>query len=279
LSGFYKKIDKTFKQIQAEREQKRETIETGEEGTLAEEAGGPEPEIEPERPPAPEPKLEEKPKTKPKPPPVRKPEPSPVLDPNLELATEPPPKSLPKSDAPPEVINLPGPKTEPEVAPEETPTAEPPPEPVAEEAPEPEPQPEPVAEEVPPPAPRPEPAPKAPVEPPLKLESIEDGQEITVEQLDALYRANKTAAHARLTGKTLTVKGLAAKVFIRDNIDVRYIILQGAGKGGVWSARCTFNRESASQFSRLNEGETVSVSGSYDGYSKNILFKDCIIVG
>jgi len=110
-----------------------------------------------------------------------------------------------------------------------------------------------------------------------KLETIEDGIEISVDQLDELYRKNMVGTHTRLTDKTLAVSGLVSKVFIRDHIDVRYIVLVGSQKKMTWSVRCTFAKESVSQMSRLQEGQTVTLRGKYDGYGKNILFKDCVL--
>jgi exonuclease VII large subunit len=46
----------------------------------------------------------------------------------------------------------------------------------------------------------------------------------------------------------------------------------------VWSIRCTFGQESSSKLTRLNEGQEVVVRGKYDGYGKNIIFKDCVLV-
>lgn len=102
--------------------------------------------------------------------------------------------------------------------------------------------------------------------------------ELSVDQLDELYRENMVGAHTKLTGKTLAVTGLVSKVFIRDHIDVRYIVLAGSEKKMVWSARCSFDKENMRQMSRLNEGQTVTMRGKYDGYGKNILFKDCVLV-
>ena len=101
--------------------------------------------------------------------------------------------------------------------------------------------------------------------------------QISVDQLDELFRANMVGTHTKFTGKTLAVTGVVAKVFIRDHIDVRYIVLNGSQKKMLWSARCSFGKESMSQMGRLNEGQTVTVQGKYDGYSKNILFKDCVL--
>jgi hypothetical protein len=83
--------------------------------------------------------------------------------------------------------------------------------------------------------------------------------------------------NARLVGKTLLVKGKVGKVFIRDHIDVRYILLTGSRAKTVWSARCVFNPSELSKMSRLNEGESVTIRGKYDGYSKNIILKDCVL--
>jgi hypothetical protein len=111
-----------------------------------------------------------------------------------------------------------------------------------------------------------------------KLETVADGQEVSVDQMDVLYRENMVGTHTKLTGKTLVVKGLVGKIFIRDHIDVRYIVLTGSQKKILWSARCSFGKESMAQMSRLSEGQTVTVRGKYDGYGKNILFKDCVLV-
>jgi hypothetical protein len=77
--------------------------------------------------------------------------------------------------------------------------------------------------------------------------------------------------------KTLVVKGIVNKVFIRDHIDVRYLILTGARKV-IWSARCSFEKESVADMSRLSEGQAVALRGKYEGYGKNIIFKECTLV-
>jgi exonuclease VII large subunit len=103
--------------------------------------------------------------------------------------------------------------------------------------------------------------------------------EITIDQMDALFRENMVGMHTKLTGKTVVVAGQVSKVFIRDHIDVRYIVLTGSQKKMTWSARCSFAKENMTQMSRLNEGQSVKMRGKYDGYSKNILFKECVLAG
>ncbi len=102
--------------------------------------------------------------------------------------------------------------------------------------------------------------------------------EISVDQLDELYRGNMVGTHTKLSGKTLSVTGTVSKIFIRDHIDVRYIILTGSQKKMVWSVRCSFEKEAMSPMNRLKEGQTVTMQGKYDGYGKNILFKECVLV-
>jgi hypothetical protein len=115
----------------------------------------------------------------------------------------------------------------------------------------------------------------------LKLPSLElitDGTALTIDQIDALFRADNVGTNAALKDKTLVIKGIVNKVFIRDHLDIRYMILTGTRKG-IWSARCGFEKESVSQMSRLSEGQAVALRGKYDGYSKNIIFKGCTLVG
>jgi hypothetical protein len=102
--------------------------------------------------------------------------------------------------------------------------------------------------------------------------------EITADQLDTLYRVEKAGAHAKFTGKTLVVKGLVEKVFVREHLDIRYIVITGSRQKSVWSVRCTINKTDSLKASHLSEGQAVTVRGKYDGYSKNIMFKDCVLV-
>ena len=237
LTGFYRRIDKTYKEIRAEREQARK--DTGPE------EGSP---LEPESPPPkPEPKIEvkQRPESRPKAGPAMEPEPiprtRPVAEPQSEPGLEPPVEDV----RPPAPLPVPPPEKAPE----------------------------------PPSAMSPPPAPEPPEIPPLKLEEIVDGVQITVDQLDLLYRANKTAAHSRLTGKTISVRGVVGKVFIRDHLDVRYVVLNGQVKTAAWSARCSFDRDNAPEFGRLQEGEAALVQGKYDGFSKHVLLKECRLIG
>jgi hypothetical protein len=244
ISRAFKKIDKTFKELQEERSLALRSVEAETE-----------PELEPEPEPAPEPR--------PRPVFRHVPSPEPRPEPEPERKPGPPIRPVARPEPEPEMKSLPEPVT----TPEQKPMVIPPAAPI-------------ILPESMPPEPKPEIKiePEPPPEPPIKLEAISDGMEISADQLDALYRADKSGANAKFSGKTLVVKGRVEKVFVREHLEIRYIVLTGTGKRMMWSLRCTFNKEDSSKVSRLNEGDAVTVVGKYDGYSKNIMFKDCVLV-
>jgi hypothetical protein len=237
LSRAYKKIDKTYKEIQEEKFPVSQEL-------------SPEPEVRPQ--------------------PVSKPRPQPTPPPKPEAIVTPPPRPEPIKPPPPEPEVKPPP--EPAPVPEAAPQTESKSESVLVTPP-------PAAASAPQLAPRPEPEP-LPEPPPVALpdlDAITENSVLTVDELDALYKENRLAAHAKLTNKTVRINGFVEKVFIRDHIDVRYIVLTGARKKVVWPVRCTFSRESISQMSRLAVGQEVTLLGKYDSYGKNIIFKDCVL--
>lgn len=266
LSKAYKALDKTYKELQEEEKAKWKSVvpepagyDGEEDVTISDTRTTPAPEIVP----AEEPKAF----VTPQPPPVPEPEPEPEPEP----APEPEPMITPPPDSYPE----PSHELEPGPAPQEAPIVEepkpdpiitPPPASVAPPAPEPGPEPQ----------PEPEVAPEAPADAPApSLENIGNGTKLTVDQLNELFAGDRKAAGAALQGKSIIVRGQVSKVFVRDHIDVRYIILESLTKKGSWSVRCVFDKSAVPQLIRLNEGNEVTVRGYYDGFSKNVILKDC----
>jgi hypothetical protein len=257
LSGSYKKLEKTYAELQAERE-----AELGVN----------------RRPAAPEPPPAPKPQPAAAAPKARRPEPV-TIDPSDELPAAPEVEELappaPKAETPP-----PPPEPEPEAAPPAenimiTPppaSRQPEPEPEPEAEPEPEPEAEPEPEPQPEPEPEPEPVAQAPAP---SLGDIKNGMTLTVDDLNALFAGDQMGAHNKLTGLTVNVQGRVAKVFVRDHIDVRYLLLETLRGRGAWSVRCEFEKAGATKLSRVEDGQTVQVRGTYDGFSKNIIFKEC----
>ncbi|MBN1160439.1 MAG: hypothetical protein JXA17_00610 [Dehalococcoidales bacterium] len=309
VSRAYKKIDKTFKELQEERSLALRSTQPAEEAGFAPEYT-PEPAPEPEPAPAtepvsmpiPEPKPELEPEAQQEPAPQPEMQPEPELEPAPQPAPEPQEEETVIQLPPPEAKKAPPskPKSRAKTTKAKATKAKTKPEPEAEKEQKPEVEPEKASEPMitPPPEPRQElpPAeePEVKVEPAtaseaapepgtapevaLKPEDISDNMQVTANQLDALFRSDKSGAHAKLTEKTLVIRGVVEKVFVREHLEIRYIILTGTDKKVTWSMRCTFDKEESSKLTRLNEGQEVTVRGKYDGYSKNIIFKDCVLV-
>jgi hypothetical protein len=316
ISRAFKLIDKTFKELQEERSRAAVSVDSDmdeepPEDHEFEETYEPEPEPEPERKrkpeskrkPGPPPREPEKPKFRFFRPaqPTQRPAPEPRVEPqddNTEERQTPPPRPInrpetpplaPRYTPPPQPVYRPEPKPEPELPPPPKPIYQPAPVPRAEIVPLPEVKPEPVAPPPaasvpPPPAPEPPRAkpeivvePQAAYVPAVRADDIREGIEVTADDLDALFRGDKAGVNAKLTGKTIVLKGVVEKVFIREHLDIRYIMVTGRKKL-IYSSRCTFNKDDAGKASHLNEGAEVVVRGKYDGYGKNVIFKDCQIV-
>ncbi len=293
VSNSYKVIDKTYKELQDER---RSTLKPSSASTT--------PQSMPEYRPEPEPRNEqqEKPVVETRPTPVSPPQPRPEtassslqvtpVQSKPEIVTPPasatPAESLPDVAEPVESVTPAQPQPVVETPPvykdpPSQPNKTPPPPPQSDVAPESNPQvipstpktplrsaskPEFVVE------PEPEPLPRELL---LEPEDIEDGMEIAVEQIDAIFKTQQEAANAAFTGKTFIIQGIVEKVFIRDHLDIRYILLTGIMKGITWSLRCTFERENAKALTGLQEGQAVKIQGTYDSVGKNIIFKDCAL--
>lgn len=101
---------------------------------------------------------------------------------------------------------------------------------------------------------------------------------ISVAGVVSAFQANRAEAHQRFDDKVLHVTGVVEKVMVRDALDIFYILLSGNGSN-LWHIRCIFDRESGSRLQRLGSGQTVTVQGNYAGYERNILLKDCALVG
>lgn len=269
LSGAFKIVPKTYRQIQEERADRvRPVLE--DEPELA-----PVTEVAPVPSPAAEPEPEAPPEPEPAPP--KMPEPEPEIEPE----TPAPPEQVAEAATEAEVKSetAPPPEPEAETIEESEPTV--PPEPVeakeeAEPVAVPDSEAEPVAEVEPEIETVPASAPVA--VPALKPDSATGTIDMTVEELNATLNADKAGANAKLMDKVLKVTGTVAKVFARDNLDIYYIILAGAGGPSTWQVRCTFSREHNTYLSRLTDGQKVTVQGTYAGYERNIILKECSLV-
>jgi len=226
LSGAFKKIPKTYRELQAEKTFSPRSVLEDEPAPVAEVEVAPAP-----APPQPEPEVE----------------------------------TVEGSEPVAEAEKLSVPEAE----------AEPAPEPVIAPEPEPEPAPEPVAEAEPEVEAVPAPPPEA--VPVLEPDPATDTINATVEELNAAFNSDKAGTNNKLINKLLKVTGTVEKIFAKDHLDIFYILL-ATGRPATWQVRCTFSREHGAYLSRLTDGQTATVQGTYIGYERNIILKECSLV-
>ncbi len=114
-------------------------------------------------------------------------------------------------------------------------------------------------------------------EPEAKPELPPGVMDTTVEQLCSAHESDKAAAIARFKDKVIRITGLVSKVVVRDDLGIRYAILTGNRSNNV-NVRCTFDPEYSTRLMRLTAGQRVIVQGKYEGYERNIILKNCILV-
>ncbi len=265
LSGAFKKIPQTYRELQEERSfEMRPVLED-------EPAPAPVAAVEVESTPrAPEPELEAPPVPEPQPPPM--PEPEPEIAPETPAPPEPVAEVEAEVKAESEIEPSPEPEGEPVV--EEKPIAEA--EPVAVAEVEAEPAPEPATEIEPEVEAAPAAGPVAATA--LEPDTATGAISTTVEGLNASFNSDKAGTNNKLLNKVLQVTGTVKKVIAKDHLDIFYIILAGAGGPSALQVRCTFSREHNTYLSRLTDGQTATVQGTYVGYERNIILKECSLV-
>ncbi|MFC2066549.1 hypothetical protein ACFLUO_05765 [Chloroflexota bacterium] len=253
ISKAFKKIPKTYRQLQEERRESlvTEPVPETEPALEAEPVIESEPELEPE------PERES----------ISEAEPIAELEPEsiAELEGEPILEDEPKPVSKPETkrkrkrkhASVSKVETEPALEPEDEPVLE------TETVPEPE-------QEL-----------VAGIEPALDTESETalTGTEVTVEELVSAYKTDSAAADAKFANETIRVTGIVDKMVVRDHLDIRYVLLASAKTKGAVNIRCTFGKERISELRRLTIGQAVIIQGKCDGYQKNILMSDCSVVG
>jgi hypothetical protein len=248
LSGSYKKIDKTYRELREERLEGH--MEEAEEETVT-----PEPVAAPE-----------------------KTEPEPVPEPEEEQVAEVEPESAVSVE--PEATVEPEPEPETEAPPEPEQESEPP-QPLAE----PESEVELITDdegeleqeeetEIPPPV-QADVKPQPPAVPPS---AQEPELELTASELFSAYETNGPEADARFADKVLKLTGTLNRVEIKDNLGIYYMDLTSSERRFLQNIRCVFDKEHADRLSSLAAGQTVTVQGRYDGSIMNISLRDCVLV-
>lgn len=244
LSGSYKKIPKTYRELKEERQPQPLVVEEAE--------PEPVPVAESELEPVSEAETETILETEPV---VSETVAEPILEP--ELTVKPKPKARRKPAAKRKSAPRTTTKTKPAARRKRATRAESTPEI----------KPEPLAEAEPesPPEAEPEPAPAV--------------IELTVDELFSAYETDGTAADARFANQILKVTGVVDRIEVKEALDIYYITLTGAEKTLLLqSVRCMFGKKDAPQLSQLIKGQTLTVRGRYDGSMINTRLVDCVLI-
>jgi len=111
-----------------------------------------------------------------------------------------------------------------------------------------------------------------------KAEPMPTSPVVTAGELYSAFEANAVGADIKYKGKTLQVTGTVNKIVVKDTYDIYYVMLASAEKHEKWNVRCTFDRKHEAELKRLTTGQTVTIQGEYDGFRTNILLRDCALV-
>jgi len=240
LSGSYKKISKTYRQLKEERLPSPLEVEEPE----------PEPVMEAELEPVSEPEA------------VSEPEPEPEPEPVLEIKpeAESTPESIPETAAKPKPRIKRKPAAKRKSTPKSNPAAKSKPAAKAE------------------PAPEPESEPEAELEPVSEPEPTPASIEVTVADLLFAYEADGETADARFADQILRVTGVVDRVEVKDTLDINYITLTTAETNLLQHVRCTFDKKYGPDLNQLEPEQMVTVQGKYDGSIIDICLRDCVLV-
>ena len=104
------------------------------------------------------------------------------------------------------------------------------------------------------------------------------GDPLSVDFLYSRLEANKSSADAMYKDQNLKITGLVYRTVINENLTVAYVILVGARRRDDRQVTCTFDRKHESKIVKLNEGESVTVQGTYDSYTATVLLRDCELI-
>lgn len=167
-------------------------------------------------------------------------------------------------------------KVKPEPAPKPRAKVPPAPEPVAEVEPEPEPEAKEVAEPVSEAKVEPEAEVKPPPEPVVEAEPA-PGAPLSVDYLYSKLEADKDATDARYKNQVIKIRGAVYRTVINENLTVAYVMLTST-RSYERQVTCAFDRKHEPKIMKLNEGESVTVQGTYDSYTATVLLMDCELI-
>jgi len=106
------------------------------------------------------------------------------------------------------------------------------------------------------------------------------GMEITVDELLSAYEADMDAADARFSNQDIRITGIIDRVEVKDTFNIYFVnLISSQANRLLQGVRCVFDSESGPALSQLEPGQTVTIQGRYDGSMIDISLKECRLVG
>lgn len=99
---------------------------------------------------------------------------------------------------------------------------------------------------------------------------------ITAAQLYKEYHADQEAANAKYRDKIINVTGVVTEIGI-NRVDTPYVILTGGGQYEFLGVQCLFIAQDKSKLAQLSEGQSLTIEGICQGYSFDVILKNCAI--
>lgn len=99
---------------------------------------------------------------------------------------------------------------------------------------------------------------------------------MTAGELIGDYNDNEVSADARYRDKRLVVTGVVESI-AKDIVDTPYVALSADGETLFPVVQCMFGTNSLNQLASLRKGMKITVEGTCQGKTINVLVRDCLL--
>jgi len=112
-----------------------------------------------------------------------------------------------------------------------------------------------------------------------EIELSSPSLEITVDELLSAYENDMEEADVKYSNQLIRITGVIDRVEVKDTFNIYFINLVSSDTNRLLQGvRCVFDSDSGSELSRLVIGQTVTVQGTFDGSMIDISLKDCRLI-
>jgi hypothetical protein len=110
-----------------------------------------------------------------------------------------------------------------------------------------------------------------------EAEAAAQAIKVTSTELSNAYKANEISADAKYKGKLVEITGTVDNIQ-KDIMDTAYVTFALGQYEIVHQVQCYFNRKNEGQLADISKGDRLTVRGTVDGGSLNVLVKNCQVV-